>query len=373
MDRIDCIVAGAGVVGLAVAREMSSRGFETLLVERASAIGTETSARNSEVMHAGLYYPPGSLKADVCVRGHAILSAYVRERAIPHRRCGKLIVATDATQEPGLARIAENARLCGVTSLVKLGAAEAMAMEPALTCTAALFSPETGIIDSQGLMLALLGDAEAAGATLALNSSIIGGSVSPPEIVLQTRDEATGATHEIAARHFINAAGLGANALAASLEGLPVEHVPGLHLAKGNYFSVAGLAPFSHLIYPVPEPGGLGVHLTLDLQGAMRFGPDVEWIPAVEYSVDPCRSDRFYAEIRKYWRGLPDGALQPDYCGIRPKLSGPGEANADFRIDGPQRHGINGLVNLFGIESPGLTSSLAIAAMVADMTAPRRH
>lgn len=366
MEEVDCIVAGAGVVGLAVARALAGRGHEVLVLEAADAIGTGTSSRNSEVIHAGLYYPPGSLKAELCVAGRAMLYGYCAERGIAHRRCGKLIVATGAGQEQALAAIADNARASGAGELRQLTAAEVRALEPALFCTAALLSPQTGIVDSHALMLSLLGDAEAAGAMLGLNTEIVSGRIEADRIVLTTRNAQGGDIFEIATRRLVNAAGLGAVALAGALDGLDPRFVPALRCAKGNYFSVAGRAPFRHLIYPVPEPGGLGIHLTLDLNGIARFGPDVEWVDGLDYAVDPARAERFYGAIRTYWPGLPDDALQPAYSGIRPKLSGPGEANADFVIQGPKAHGIAGLVNLFGIESPGLTSCLAIAGRVAE-------
>jgi L-2-hydroxyglutarate oxidase LhgO len=366
MDEVDCIVAGAGVVGLAVARELALSGRDVLILEAADAIGTGTSSRNSEVIHAGLYYAPGSLKAGLCVSGRDSLYEYCAERGIPHQRCGKLIVATGAGQEAALDAIADNAGKSGAGALQKLTAAEAKELEPALACTAALLSPDTGIVDSHALMLSLLGDAEAAGAMLGLNTEISGGRVEGARVVLTTRDTQSGDTFEIATRHFVNAAGLGATALAGALEGLDPRFVPQQRLAKGNYFSVTRRAPFSRLIYPVPEPGGLGIHLTLDLNGIARFGPDVEWVEGLDYRVDPARAQRFYGAIRTYWPELADDSLQPAYSGIRPKLSGPGEANADFVIQGPDAHGIAGLVNLFGIESPGLTSCLAIARHVAQ-------
>lgn len=370
MDTVDCIVAGAGVIGLAAARELAHRGMETIIVEAADAIGTETSSRNSEVIHAGIYYPEGSLKAKLCVAGRDKLYAYAAERGIPHKRCGKLIVATLPEQQATLSGIIAKAKANDVYDLVMLSASEAMAMEPSLTCHAAVHSPSTGIVDSHALMLALLGEAEDGGAFLSLNTEIVSGRIDGDLFVLQTRDTSTGAAFEIAARHFINAAGLGANRLAAGLEGLDQKFVPQLRYARGNYFSVTGKPAFSRLIYPVPEPGGLGVHLTLDLNGGMRFGPDVEWIDEKDYTVDPRRADHFYGEIRKYWPGLVDGGLSPTYSGIRPKLSGPGDPAADFVIQGPETHGIAGLVNLFGIESPGLTSSLAIAELVVQKIGP---
>lgn len=366
MDQVDCIVVGAGVVGLAIARELSGRGLDVLILEAADAIGTETSSRNSEVIHAGIYYPAGSLKARLCVAGRDMLYRYCTERGVPHARCGKLIAATSAEQVPMLAAIAAAAGANGVGDLKRLTAAEAQALEPALHCTAALLSPATGIIDSHALMLSLLGDAENSGAALSLSTRVVSGRVEPGRIVLRTLDAVSGEGFEIAARHVVNAAGLGAVALAGSISGLDAALVPTLHYAKGNYFSVTGRAPFSRLIYPVPEPGGLGVHLTLDLNGVARFGPDVEWTDGTDYRVDPSRADRFYGEIRKYWPALADGSLQPAYSGIRPKLSARGESNADFVIQDNSVHGVESLVNLFGIESPGLTSCLAIAEHVAQ-------
>ncbi|GAA2845308.1 L-2-hydroxyglutarate oxidase LhgO [Aminobacter aminovorans] len=366
METVDCIIAGAGVIGLAVARELSRLGMETIVVEAADAIGTETSSRNSEVIHAGIYYPPGSLKAELCVAGRDKLYAYAAERGVPHKRCGKLIVATLAEQVSTLKGIVDQARANGVDDLVLLDAAGARAMEPSLACHAAVLSPSTGIVDSHALMLSLLGEAEGHGTMLSLNTEIVSGRLEAGRFVLQTLDSSNGMSFEITARHFVNAAGLGANRLAASLDGLDPRFVPELRYARGNYFSVTGKPAFSRLIYPVPEPGGLGIHLTLDLNGAMRFGPDVEWIETKDYSVDPCRADHFYGEIRKYWPALADDSLSPTYSGIRPKLAGPGELVADFVIQGPEVHGVVGLVNLFGIESPGLTSSLAIAELVAE-------
>jgi L-2-hydroxyglutarate oxidase LhgO len=375
VDHVDCIVAGAGVIGLAIAREMARRGMDTLILEAENSIGTGTSSRNSEVIHAGIYYPAGSLKARLCVAGRERLYRYCQERAVPHARCGKFIVATDAEQEPVLASILANAAACGAGDLTPLTAAEVRRLEPKLRCTAALLSPATGIIDSHALMLALLGDAEERGAALSLNTRIVsgrieGGRIEGGCVVLDTVDSTSGERFEIATTRFINAAGLGATALAGSLDGFDRQFVPRLRYAKGNYFSVAGRAPFSRLVYPVPEPGGLGVHLTLDLNGVARFGPDVEWTDQLDYRVEPTRGERFYEQIRRYWPDLADGSLQPAYSGIRPKLSGPGEANADFVIQDAAVHGVENLVNLFGIESPGLTSSLAIADHVAQRLAP---
>ncbi len=365
-ERVDCVVAGAGVVGLAVARALALAGREVIVLEAADAIGTETSSRNSEVIHAGIYYPTGSLKARSCVAGKRFLYRYCAERGIPHRRCGKLIVATSAAQQARLATIAAQAAangLDGEEALRPLDAAAARALEPALACTAALLSPSTGIIDSHALMLAFQGDAEDRGAMIAFNTPIRAGVVLEDGIAL---DCGGAESTTLICRSLVNAAGLGAQGLARRIAGLDPANVPPLHYAKGNYFALAGRAPFSRLIYPVPEPGGLGVHVTLDLAGQARFGPDVEWIERLDYAVDPRRADGFYAEVRRYWPGLADGALQPAYSGVRPKLAPAGSQAADFVIQGPEIHGVAGLVNLYGIESPGLTASPAIAAAVAE-------
>jgi L-2-hydroxyglutarate oxidase LhgO len=372
MDSIDCIVAGAGVVGLAIARELSLRGLEALVIESASAIGTETSARNSEVIHAGIYYPPGSLKAELCVPGKKMLYRFAEERGISHRRCGKLIVATSHNQEAVLRSIADRAAACGVDDLAFLSAEQARALEPALACVSALYSPSTGIIDSHGYMLALQADIGETGSGIALNTKIASVHIEKDGFLVETIDRESGGTFPLLARNFINSAGLWATTLAASIEGLDRRFVPETRYAKGNYFAASGRAPFSRLIYPVPEPGGLGVHLTLDLAGTMRFGPDVEWIDRIDYTVDPRRADHFYHEIRKYWPALRNDSLEPAYSGIRPKLYREGQAVADFGIEGPETHGVSGLVNLFGIESPGLTASLAVAEHVADMLAANR-
>ena len=367
MERIDCAVIGAGVIGLAVARVLAMRGREVLILEAESAFGTGISARNSEVIHAGIYYPAGSLKARLCVAGRALLYAYCAERGIEHRRCGKLIVASGEHQREPLVDIAARAGANGVDDLQWLTRDAARALEPALECSAALLSPSTGIIDSHGLMLSLLGDAERAGAVLALRSRVLGGRVSAEGIRLDVASD--GGEMALLARGVVNCAGLGAQHLARALTGLPAHSVPPLHYAKGNYYALAGRAPFSRLIYPVPEAAGLGVHLTLDLGGQARFGPDVEWIDGIDYTVDPRRADAFYAEVRRYWPELSDGALQPAYAGIRPKLHAPGAAARDFAIAGPRDHGVPGLVNFFGIESPGLTASLALAAHAAELLA----
>ncbi|HSI57625.1 MAG TPA: NAD(P)/FAD-dependent oxidoreductase [Ideonella sp.] len=366
-EQIDCVVIGAGVVGLAVARELALAGREVVVLEAANSIGTGTSSRNSEVIHAGIYYPPGSLKARLCVAGKRLLYGYCDSHQVPHRRCGKLIVATSAAQVAALQAMRAKAAANGVDgdeALQPLTREQARALEPELSCTAALLSPSTGILDSHAYMLALQGDAEAAGAMIAFAAPVQGGELSADGLLLDVGGSEPGRWR---VNTLVNCAGLGAQQLATSLRGFPAELVPPSFYAKGNYFTLSGRAHFSRLIYPVPEAAGLGVHLTLDLQGQARFGPDVEWVETPHYPVDPRRADTFYAEVRKYWPGLPDGALQPDYAGIRPKLGGPGEAAADFRIDGPALHGVPGLVNLFGIESPGLTASLAIARHVAGL------
>jgi L-2-hydroxyglutarate oxidase LhgO len=360
LDRIDTAVIGAGLVGLAVARALALSGREVVILEAEDAIGTHTSSRNSEVIHAGIYYPQGSLKARACVEGRERLYAYCAERGVPHRRCGKLIVATDAAQEGELEGIRRKAHANGVTDVVRLGVDEARALEPALSFVAALHSPSTGIVDSHALMLAYLGDAENAGAMLALKSPLDKGVVRPEGIELHVAG-----AEPLLARAVVNSAGLRAPSLARRIEGFPAALAPRELYAKGNYYSLSRRAPFSRLVYPVPEPGGLGVHVTLDLGGRARFGPDVQWVDAPDYRVDPQRAHAFYAAIRRYWPGLPDGALEPGYAGIRPKISGPGEPAADFVVQGPREHGVAGLVNLFGIESPGLTASLALADDVA--------
>lgn len=381
MEKIEAVVIGAGVVGLACARALARRGVETLILERHETFGTETSARNSEVIHAGIYYPSGSLKAKLCVAGRDALYAYCAERGIAHRRCGKLIVATDASQLPKLEALYRQGLANGVAGLRMLSGEEAMAMEPNLACIAAIDSPATGIFDSHACMLALLGDAERGGVTLAVHSAVTGGRVTKGadgriEIdVGDSGDSGNAGATTLAARIVINAAGLRATQVARAIAGYDAAHCPTPHYAKGNYYALAGAAPFRRLIYPMPEIGGTGLHFTMDLGGQARFGPDVEWLPDdwiahPEYGVDGARTASFYAKIRSYWPGLADGTLSPTYCGVRPKIHGPEVAAADFVIQGPAVHGIPGLVHLFGIESPGLTSSLAIAeAAVAALAA----
>ena len=364
MERLDAVVIGAGVVGLAVARALALSGREVVILEAEDAIGTHTSSRNSEVIHAGIYYPKGSLKARTCVAGKLRLYEYCESHGVPYRNCGKLIVATHVDQVSDLDAIKAKAWQNGVTDVDFIPAGDARAWEPELACVAALHSPSTGIIDSHALMLAYLGDAEAHGAMLALKSPLLGGDLAADGIVLH----ATGTT--LKANVVVNSAGLRAPSVARSIEGFDRKHIPGEFYAKGNYYSLNGRSPFKRLIYPVPEPGGLGVHITLDLAGQARFGPDVEWIDRIggkdDYAVDPRRSERFYDAIRRYWPALPDGTLSPGYAGIRPKTAGPGEPAPDFEIQGPAKHGVPGLVHLFGIESPGLTASLALADLVLE-------
>jgi len=363
MERLDAVVIGAGVVGLAVARALALAGREVVVLEAADAIGTETSSRNSEVIHAGIYYPPGSLKARFCVAGKHALYRYCDERGIPYRRCGKLLVATAENQLPKLHAIRQQAEANGVTGLQPLTAAEAHALEPELRCVAAYLSPSTGVVDSHAFMLALQGDAESRGAMVAFKSPVAGGAVREDGIEIATGgDEPL----RVLARTVVNSGGLHAQHVAASLEGFPRAHVPPTYYAKGNYYSLVGKSPFSRLVYPMPNDAGLGVHITIDLGGQARFGPDVEWIDEIGYDVDPRRADSFYAAIREYWPGLQDGRLAPGYSGIRPKIVGPKDKAADFVVQGPREHGVPGLVNLFGIESPGLTCALAIAERVRE-------
>lgn len=368
-EQVDTVVIGAGVVGLAVARALALQGREVMVLEAADAFGTGTSARNSEVIHAGIYYPAGSLKARLCVQGKQMLYDYCAERGIAHQRCGKLIVATSADQVDELRAIQQRAAANGVHDLRLLTRAEAQALEPSLQCHAALLSPSTGIVDSHGLMLSLLGDLEQAGGLLAANSEVKSLAALEDKAQAAIKMEVFGGEEstELIARQVVNAAGLHAPALGARTQGLDLRHVPQAHFAKGNYFTLSGRAPFSRLIYPVPEPGGLGVHLTLDLGGQAKFGPDVQWVDSPhDLEVDAARGNAFYAEVRRYWPELRDGALQPGYAGIRPKISAPGEPAADFVIQGPREHGVPGLVNLFGIESPGLTSCLALGAATVE-------
>ena len=369
-ESVECVVVGAGVVGLACARALALRGREVLVIDAEATIGAGTSSRSSEVIHAGIYYPRDSLKARLCVAGREALYDYARERGIEARAIGKIIVATDAEQIGTLHTLREAAERNGVHDLRWIEHAEAAELEPEVRCAAGLLSPRSGIVDSHGLMLGYQGDLEAHGGMVALSTPILGGAVTEGGIRLETGGAEA---MTLDCRLFINSAGLHAPALARLLAGFPIEHVPTPYLAKGNYFSLVGVRqPFKRLVYPVPEPGGLGIHATLDLGGQVRFGPDVQWVDRIDYTVDASRRAAFERAIRQYWPGLPDGVLEPSYAGIRPKIVGPGASAADFVIQGPEVHGVPGVVNLFGIESPGLTSSLAIGDYVAASLEDRR-
>jgi len=368
MDKVECVVIGAGVIGLAIARRLAQAGREVIVLEAAEGIGTVTSSRNSEVIHAGIYYKAGSLMAQMCVSGKRALYDYCRSHGIPHKNCGKLIVATTPKETEKLQSIRAHAETNGVDDMQILTGVAARALEPALNCDAALLSPSTGIIDSHSYMLALRGDAEAAGAAFAFHTPLLRAKACAGKIELDAGGEAPMA---LECNLLVNAAGLDAPATARQIEGMPAKLIPQAYLAKGNYFSCSARAPFSRLIYPVPEPGGLGVHLTLDMAGQARFGPDVEWVDHIDYAVNPARAERFYPAIRKYWPTLPNGALMPSYSGMRPKIVPPAIASQDFVIQGPREHGVDGLINLFGIESPGLTSSLSIADHVGNLAGIR--
>lgn len=368
MDHVDCVVVGAGVVGLACARALALGGRQTIVLEQEPGIGRGISSRNSEVIHAGIYYPAGSLKARLCVRGRELIYDYLGQRGLPHRRLGKLLVATEPSELARLDVIAERARANGVDSLRRIEGREAIALEPQLACVGALHSPQTGIVDSHAYMLSLQADLESAGGLVA--------AMTPMRRARRAAGrwevDCGGAEPcRLSCDLLVNAAGLSAQQVASTIEDLPARHIPPLRLARGCYFSYAGRSPFQRLIYPVPVQAGLGVHLTLDMGGQARFGPDVQWIDSIDYTVDPARAPGFYEGIRRYWPGLPDNSLQPDYAGIRPKLCGPGEPDADFLIQAATEHGVDGLVQLFGIESPGLTSSLAIGERVGQLAAAR--
>ena len=367
MDRVDCVVIGAGVIGLAVAREMALQGRETILLERESAFGTISSARNSEVIHAGIYYPKDSLKAKLCVEGNRMLYEYCRTHHVATQPYGKLIVASDESQLDDLQAILYKAQQNNVPEIKMITGEQAKSMEPDLQCAAAVLSSTTGIVDSHGLMLSLLGGFEDAGGMIAYQSPLM----SAQPIGVNAQDgfelEIGGADGmKIQTKLLINCAGMSAPAIAKKIEGLGHEQIPKAYFAKGNYFSLSGKSPFKHLIYPIPEPGGLGVHLTLDMGGQAKFGPDVEWLDIdeekqIDYTVNPKRGEGFYEAVRRYWPGLKDNALQPDYSGVRAKIVPPNATAGDFCFNTPRDHGLEGLFNLYGFESPGLTSSLAIA------------
>jgi L-2-hydroxyglutarate oxidase LhgO len=358
MVDVEIVVMGAGVIGLAVARALALQGREVLILEAEKKIGSATSSRNSGVIHAGIYYNQGSLKARACVEGRKALYKYAEERGIPFRKCGKIIVATESGQIEKLLDIQSRAEANGIDDLVWLSAQEVHAREPQVKAVAGLLSPSTGIVDVHELMHSYLGDAENKGATLALSCPVEGGAIEDGLFVLDVGGESP---TKLTCRILVNAAGLGAQQIALRFKGIDPRTIPHRHLAKGNYFSLSGAQPFKGLVYPVPEQGGLGVHATLDLGGQVRFGPDVEWVDDIDYKVDPARAGRFYNAVRRYWPELPDDALHPDFSGMRPKISAKGEPEADFIIQGAEEHGITNLVNLYGIESPGLTASLSIA------------
>jgi L-2-hydroxyglutarate oxidase LhgO len=362
VESLDCVVIGAGVVGLAVARRLALAGREVVVLEAEPGIGRHTSSRSSEVIHAGLYYPVGSLKARLCVAGKQALEAYLAERAIPHRRVGKLLIATREQEIPTLERIRALGEANGVSDLVPLSAADVHRMEPAVVAVRGVFSPSTGILDSHALMVALRADLEAAGGAVVLSAPVLGGALEDLGVVL---DVGGADPVRVRCRALVNAAGLHAPRLARALRGVPSEGVPREHFARGHYFALAGPSPFEHLVYPMPAPGALGIHVTLDLAHRARFGPDIAWTTDVDYAFDEARAPAFYDAIRRYYPALPDGALEPGYVGIRPKIVPEGAPSADFVIQGPEVHGVARLVSLFGIESPGLTACLAIADEVA--------
>jgi len=366
VEQVECIVIGAGVVGIAVARELAEQGREVLLLDGESSFGTQTSARNSEVIHAGIYYPENSLKAYHCVRGRNALYQYCKSRAVPFRQCGKLIVATSESQRPVLDQVIEHAKAANVHDLVLLSATEVANLEPAVNAVAGILSPSTGIIDRHSFMLTMIGEFEALGGTVAYQTPILGGGAADGLITLNTGGPDA---FSIAAKIVVNCGGLGATQLAASIQGMPTHLVPTPYYAKGNYFTYQGRVPFSHLIYPVPEPGGLGIHLTLDLGNQARFGPDVEWTEKPDFEVNGSKQAAFYEAIRHYWPDAEKHRLAPSFAGVRPKITAPGDPAGDFVISGPDDHGVQGLYNLFGIESPGLTSSLSLADAIANLVA----
>jgi L-2-hydroxyglutarate oxidase LhgO len=368
-EQADVAVIGAGVVGLAIARTLALAGREVIVLESEQSVGMHTSSRNSEVIHAGIYYPQGSLKARMCVAGRRALYAYCADRGIPHQRLGKIIVATSPEEIPALETLAAAALANGVDDLVRLSEREVRDLEPELRAVRGLLSPSTGIVDSHALMAALRRDAERAGAQVALGTPVLSGSVCAPGVELVTGGDDPA---RVRFRLVVNSAGPWAQQVAARIEGVPRASIPPQHFAKGHYFALAGRSPFRRLVYPVPVPGGLGTHLTLDLAGAARFGPDVQWVDRVEYSFDDSRAASFYTSIRRYYPALQDGALVPSFTGVRPKTAPPGGAAADFQIQGRDDHGVDGLVNLYGIESPGLTSVLALADHVRELARVQR-
>ncbi|HYQ18803.1 MAG TPA: NAD(P)/FAD-dependent oxidoreductase [Polyangiaceae bacterium] len=358
VPELDVVVIGGGVIGLALARALGRRGRQATLLEAESELGQHTSSRNSEVIHAGIYYAPDSLKARLCVAGKQQLYAYASEAEVEHARLGKLIVATSEAELAELEKISQNAARSGVSDLEWLSSSQVAALEPAVKAAGALFSPSTGIIDSHSLMSALRRDAVRDGAEIVTRSPVLGGAVTADGFELRIGGAAPSV---VTCRQVVNAAGLWAQNVARSISGVPEGSIPGQFFAKGQYYVLRGRSPFNHLVYPVPVPGGLGIHVTLDLSGAARFGPDVEWSPSVDYAFDPAREAQFCAAIRRYFPGLPDDALLPGHVGIRPKLAPAGAAAQDFLVQGPRAHSVPGLLNLYGIESPGLTASLALA------------
>ena len=369
-ERVECIVVGAGVIGLAIARHLAMRGRDVIVLEKRDAIGTEVSSRSSEVIHAGIYYPKDSLKARLCVAGKHLLYEFCADHGVAHRRIGKLIVAVTDEELDGLSDVRAAAHRNGVTDVEYMTPGQVREFEPAIRCVGALISPSTGIIDSHGLMLALQGDAEDHGTMVAFLSHLTRGTVNADGFSLEIQTGGDTSSHEsltVECEILINSAGLGAQKVAREISGIPADSIPPLHLARGCYFTMSGASPFRHLIYPMPDHASLGVHVTLDIGGQTRFGPDVEWIDTIDYDVDPGRGEAFYTAVRRYYPDLPDGALQPGYSGIRPKVQAAGEPAADFVIQGPQSHGVPGLVNLFGMESPGLTAALAVAEHVSRL------
>ena len=363
--ELDVVIVGAGVIGLSIARELALAGREVIVLERNANIGEETSSRNSEVIHAGIYYPQDSLKAQLCTRGKVLLYSYCDKKSISYNRCGKLIVALTEDQKKTLHKLQSYALKNGVYDTETLDAAEVRKLEPSIQCSAGLFSPSTGIIDSHHLMLSLQSDLENAGGRVVPLSEFTEAHLKGNKLHLKIKSDETPIS--ITAQCMINCAGLYGSSVANNIDGLDAKYIPKTRYARGVYFTYQAKHPFQHLIYPMPEPGGLGIHLTLDLAGKARFGPDVEWIKQLEYTVDAHRGDRFFKSISDYWPNVKREALMPGYAGIRPKIVGPNDPPGDFMIQGPRVHGVNGLVNLFGMESPGLTASLAIAEHVMEI------